>query len=182
MDNDLPVTDNCPGFGSVAKYIAVSVREASFDVRSMAKTSTRVFVLEVMGRHAGWIAAAGGLASDPETQLKGAVLIIFFIGGINIILGLVAFIFRVESLYAMGLGQASIITGVVFVGLGRLVRLRSSVALLAAIVMLVVDGVVAMTLPASQGLSPSVGGALARLFLILPMVQGFGAIRALKGP
>ena len=64
VDNDLPITDNCPGFGSVAKYIAVSALEASFDVRSMAKTSTRVFVLEVMGRHAGWIAAAGGLIED----------------------------------------------------------------------------------------------------------------------
>ena len=60
VDNDLPVTDNCPGFGSVAKYIAVSTREASYDVRSMAKTSTKLFVIEVMGRHAGWIAAAGG--------------------------------------------------------------------------------------------------------------------------
>ncbi len=64
IDNDLPLTDNCPGFGSVAKYIAVSTLEASFDVRSGATTSTRVFVLEVMGRHAGWIAAAGGLAAD----------------------------------------------------------------------------------------------------------------------
>ncbi|MEO8248982.1 MAG: 6-phosphofructokinase [Burkholderiales bacterium] len=61
VDNDLPLTDCCPGFGSVAKYVAVSVLEASFDVRSMAATSTKVFVLEVMGRHAGWIAAAGGL-------------------------------------------------------------------------------------------------------------------------
>ena len=61
IDNDLPITDCCPGFGSVAKYVAVSTLEASFDVRSMAKTSTKVFVLEVMGRHAGWIAAAGGL-------------------------------------------------------------------------------------------------------------------------
>ena len=64
VDNDLPITDNCPGFGSVAKYIAVSSLEASFDVRSMAKTSTKAFVLEVMGRHAGWIAAAGGLIED----------------------------------------------------------------------------------------------------------------------
>ncbi|MBN2885212.1 MAG: 6-phosphofructokinase [Chromatiaceae bacterium] len=64
VDNDLPITDNCPGFGSVAKYIATSALEASFDVRSMAKTSTKVFVLEVMGRHAGWIAAAGGLIED----------------------------------------------------------------------------------------------------------------------
>ena len=66
VDNDLPITDNCPGFGSVAKYVAVSVREAAFDVRSMARSSTKVFILEVMGRHAGWIAAAGGLAAEFE--------------------------------------------------------------------------------------------------------------------
>ena len=73
VDNDLPITDNCPGFGSVAKYIAVSALEASFDVRSMAKTSTKVFVLEVMGRHAGWIAAAGGLIEDYDIP----VLVLF---------------------------------------------------------------------------------------------------------
>src|SRR5687768_17363096 len=67
VDNDLPLTDCCPGFGSVAKYVAVSTREAALDVASMARTSTKVFVLEVMGRHAGWIAAAGGLAGEkPE--------------------------------------------------------------------------------------------------------------------
>src|SRR5438552_607005 len=64
VDNDLPITDNCPGFGSVAKYIAVSIREAGLDVASMARTSTKVFVLEAMGRHAGWIAAAGALAAE----------------------------------------------------------------------------------------------------------------------
>ncbi len=64
VDNDLPHTDCCPGFGSVAKYVAVSTREAALDVASMARTSTRVFVFEVMGRHAGWIAAAGGLAGS----------------------------------------------------------------------------------------------------------------------
>src|SRR5499427_5038121 len=69
VDNDLPITDNCPGFGSVAKYVATSMREAAFDVASMAKTSTRVFVMEVMGRHAGWITAAVGLAEDAETPL-----------------------------------------------------------------------------------------------------------------
>jgi len=69
VDNDLPITDNCPGFGSVAKYVAVSMREAAFDVASMAKTSTRVFVLEVMGRHAGWITAAVGMAEDAATPI-----------------------------------------------------------------------------------------------------------------
>jgi 6-phosphofructokinase 1 len=74
VDNDLPITDCCPGFGSVAKYVAVSMREASFDVASMAKTSTKVFVMEVMGRHAGWIAAAGGLASDKDCELPIVIL------------------------------------------------------------------------------------------------------------
>lgn len=64
VDNDLPFTDNCPGFGSVAKYVAVSTKEASLDVASMCETSTKVFILEVMGRHAGWIAAAGVLAQE----------------------------------------------------------------------------------------------------------------------
>jgi 6-phosphofructokinase 1 len=73
VDNDLPITDCCPGFGSVAKYIAVSTLEASFDVRSMAKTSTKIFVVEVMGRHAGWIAAAGGLVAD-----QGIPVVILF--------------------------------------------------------------------------------------------------------
>jgi 6-phosphofructokinase 1 len=62
IDNDLAVTDCCPGFGSAAKYTAVSVREAALDVAAMADTSTKVFVYEVMGRHAGWLAAAAGLA------------------------------------------------------------------------------------------------------------------------
>ena len=66
VDNDLPITDTCPGFGSVAKYVATSIREAAFDVASMAKTSTKVFVLEVMGRHAGWITAACGLAAEKD--------------------------------------------------------------------------------------------------------------------
>ncbi len=74
VDNDLPITDCCPGFGSVAKYIAISTREASFDVASMAKTSTKVFVLEVMGRHAGWIAAAGGMAADNEHNIPIVIL------------------------------------------------------------------------------------------------------------
>ena len=64
VDNDLPITDQCPGFGSVAKYIAVSIKEAALDVMSMSRTSTKVFILEVMGRHAGWIAAAAGLAGE----------------------------------------------------------------------------------------------------------------------
>jgi ATP-dependent phosphofructokinase / diphosphate-dependent phosphofructokinase len=74
VDNDLAVTDCCPGFGSAAKYIAVATREAALDVLSMARTSTKVFVLEVMGRHAGWIAAAGGLAGEKRGDAPHIIL------------------------------------------------------------------------------------------------------------
>jgi 6-phosphofructokinase 1 len=90
IDNDLPITDCCPGFGSVAKYVAVSTLEASFDVRSMAKTSTKVFVVEVMGRHAGWIAAAGGLVED-----QGIPVLVLFP---EIEFNEAAFLQRVDSL------------------------------------------------------------------------------------
>jgi 6-phosphofructokinase len=75
VDNDLAVTDCCPGFGSVAKYVSVSIREAGFDVASMARTSTKFFVLEVMGRHAGWITAACGLAAEKEGDAPQLLLL-----------------------------------------------------------------------------------------------------------
>lgn len=75
VDNDLPFTDACPGFGSVAKYVAISTKEAGFDVASMAASSTKVFILEVMGRHAGWIAAASGLASQNDNEPPHIILL-----------------------------------------------------------------------------------------------------------
>jgi ATP-dependent phosphofructokinase / diphosphate-dependent phosphofructokinase len=90
VDNDLPITDCCPGFGSVAKYVAVSTLEASFDVRSMCKTSTKVFVVEVMGRHAGWIAAAGGLVEE-----QGIPVVILFP---EIVFDQAKFVARVDTL------------------------------------------------------------------------------------
>ena len=75
VDNDLPYTDNCPGFGSVAKYVATSVREASLDVQSMSESSTKVFIMEVMGRHAGWIAASSALAQDKNNSAPHIVLL-----------------------------------------------------------------------------------------------------------
>jgi 6-phosphofructokinase 1 len=75
VDNDLPYTDNCPGFGSVAKYVATSVREASLDVESMSESSTKVFIMEVMGRHAGWIAASSGLAQDKNNSAPHIILL-----------------------------------------------------------------------------------------------------------
>ncbi|MCY4148201.1 MAG: 6-phosphofructokinase [Gammaproteobacteria bacterium] len=74
VDNDLPVTDSSPGFGSAAKYIATSVLEASLDVASMSLTSTKVFILEVMGRHSGWMAAAGGMASSQSHPIPLVIL------------------------------------------------------------------------------------------------------------
>jgi ATP-dependent phosphofructokinase / diphosphate-dependent phosphofructokinase len=74
VDNDLPVTDNCPGFGSVAKYIAISIREAGLDVAAMCANSTKVFIMEVMGRHSGWIAAASGLAQEKKAQAPHIIL------------------------------------------------------------------------------------------------------------
>jgi len=74
IDNDLPFTDNCPGFGSVAKYVSTSIREAGLDVESMAETSTKVFILEVMGRHAGWIAASAGLAAEKKNDAPHIIL------------------------------------------------------------------------------------------------------------
>ena len=74
IDNDLAVTDTCPGFGSAAKYTAVSVREAALDVQAMAETSTKVFVYEAMGRHAGWLAAAAGLAGQSPDEAPQVIL------------------------------------------------------------------------------------------------------------
>src|SRR5262249_25159996 len=75
IDNDLPVTDCSPGFGSVAKYVATALREAAFDVAAMSRTSTKVFVLEVMGRHAGWITAACALAAEHEGDAPHILLL-----------------------------------------------------------------------------------------------------------
>ncbi len=75
VDNDLPITDCSPGFGSVAKYVAVSTKEAALDVASMAESSTKVFILEVMGRHAGWIAAAACLAAEQAGDAPHIILL-----------------------------------------------------------------------------------------------------------
>ena len=75
IDNALPYTDNCPGFGSVAKYIATSTKEAALDVKSMSKSSTKVFIFEVMGRHAGWLAASAGLAKSKNNSAPHIILL-----------------------------------------------------------------------------------------------------------
>ena len=75
MDNDLPITDCSPGFGSVAKYVAISLREAALDVAAMSRTSTKVFTLEVMGRHSGWTTAACALAAEHEGDAPHILLL-----------------------------------------------------------------------------------------------------------
>jgi ATP-dependent phosphofructokinase / diphosphate-dependent phosphofructokinase len=75
IDNDLPITDCSPGFGSAAKYVATSLREAALDVAAMSRTSTKVFTLEVMGRHAGWTTAACALAAEREGDAPHILLL-----------------------------------------------------------------------------------------------------------
>src|SRR6516165_12803627 len=75
VDNDLPITDSSPGFGSAAKYVATSIREAAFDLVAMSRSSTSVFVLEVMGRHAGWLTAACALAAEREGDAPHILLL-----------------------------------------------------------------------------------------------------------
>jgi len=74
IDNDLPFTDCSPGFASAAKYLATSIREAGLDLHSMAATSTQVFILETMGRHTGWLAAASGIAQDEQNSEPHIIL------------------------------------------------------------------------------------------------------------
>ena len=75
IDNDLPITDCSPGFGSVAKYVSTSLREAALDLAAMSRTSTKVFTLEVMGRHAGWTTAACALAAEREGDAPHILLL-----------------------------------------------------------------------------------------------------------
>ena len=75
VDNDLAVTDSCPGFGSVAKYVVTSTIEAALDVESMCETSTKVFILEVMGRHAGWIAGSACIAQESHPNAPHIILL-----------------------------------------------------------------------------------------------------------
>ena len=121
-----------------------------------------------------------GSATDPETMLKGAYVILFFIAGLNIVLGLIAYLFQAEILQSMGMGFYSIIFGVVFLVLGRFVRRRSLTALVIGIVVFALDGILGFILTALEGYSPNIVVVIARAFLLLPMIQGVGAIREIK--
>jgi hypothetical protein len=121
-----------------------------------------------------------GSASDPQSQLKTAYGMVYFVAGLNLVLGLVSFLFNVEFLQQIGIGFGSIIFGLVFLVLGFFVQRKSTVALILAIVIFAFDGILGIFLAASQGYNPGAGGIIARIFLIIPMFQGIGAIKALK--
>ena len=120
-----------------------------------------------------------GSASDPMQRLKTAYGMVFFVAGLNIVLGVIAGLFQVEFLYAIGIGWGSVVFGVIFLVLGFFVKRESMVALILAIVTFALDGILGFFLAAQQGATPT-GGIIARIFLLIPMVQGVGAIRAIK--
>ncbi len=121
-----------------------------------------------------------GSASDPQTRLKNAYRMVYFVAGLNLVLGLVSFLFNVEFLLEIGIGFASILFGLVFLALGFFVQKKSLFALFVAIVIFALDGIGGLFLSVAAGYNPSVGGLIARVILLIPMIQGVGAIKALK--
>ncbi len=121
-----------------------------------------------------------GSSSDPQTRLKNAYLMVYFIAGLNLVLGFISALFNVEFLQSIGIGSFSIIYGLVFLVLGFFVQRRSAVALILAIVLFALDGILGFVLAVAGGTNPGTAGMVARIFLLIPMVQGIGAIKALK--
>jgi hypothetical protein len=121
-----------------------------------------------------------GSASDPQTRLKNAYNMVYFVAGLNLVLGIISSLFNIQLLQQFGIGFGSIIFGLVFLALGFLVQRKSIVALIVAIIIFAVDGIAGFFLASVQGYSPSVGGIFARIILMVPMVQGIGAIKALE--
>ena len=122
-----------------------------------------------------------GSGSDPEVQLKGAWGILMFIAGLNLVVGLATVVFEVEALAQMGLGVGSLVVAVIYLGLALVVRkYRSPIALGVAIALFAIDGLLTIASGFEGTGTPPVGGVIMRVFLILPMIKGFSAIRALK--
>lgn len=121
-----------------------------------------------------------GSASDPETRFKNAYGMVFFIAGFNLVLGLLAVVFEVEFLQAVGIGFYSIIFGLIFLALGFFTRMKSQAALIAAIVIFALDAILGLVFSVMAGATPGATGLIVRGLLIIPMFQGVPAIRALK--
>ena len=120
------------------------------------------------------------IMSDPQTKLKSAYVIVFFVAYLNIILGVISLLFQVEFLQNLGFGLVSAFIGLVFLALGFFVKRRSTIALVIAIALFILGGVVSFVSYASQGYGANTGGLFARIYLLIPMVKGLGAIKALK--
>lgn len=121
-----------------------------------------------------------GSASDPKTRFKNAYLIVYFIAGLNLLLGLLASVFNVALLQELGIGFGSILLGLVFLVLGFFVQRQSSLALILAIVAFIADSLLGVVLSVLQGATPGIAGLLVRVLLLVPMFQGVPAIKALK--
>ena len=121
-----------------------------------------------------------GSASDPKTKLKNAYIMVYFIAGLNLILGVISFLFNVGFLQQIGIGFGSILFGLVFLVLGFFVQRKSNIALILAIGIFALDGIAGIFIAASQGYNPGVGGLITRAIFLIPMVQGLGAIKTLK--
>jgi len=121
-----------------------------------------------------------GSSADPHTRWKNAYWMVYFVAGLNLVLGLVSFLFSVEFLQQIGIGFGSIIFGLVFLVLAFFVQRKSTVALILAIIIFALDGVLGVVLAVSQGYTPGVGGIMARIIFLIPMAQGIGAMKALK--
>lgn len=123
-----------------------------------------------------------GSASNPETKVNTAAGIIFFVAGLNLLLGVIGLLTRSEFLTSLGIGWYSIIFGAFFLVMGFLVKKRSMVALILSIVVFSLDALLGIIGSVALGGAPAIGGFVFRVFLIIPMVQGVGAIKALKKP
>jgi hypothetical protein len=121
-----------------------------------------------------------GSASDPKTRFKNAYLIVYFIAGLNLLLGLLASVFNVALLQELGIGFGSILLGLVFLVLGFFVQRQSSLALILAIVAFIADSLLGVVLSVLQGATPGIAGLLVRVLLLVPMFQGVPAIKTLK--
>ncbi|MGC9396952.1 MAG: hypothetical protein ACP5J4_19070 [Anaerolineae bacterium] len=121
-----------------------------------------------------------GSSSDPESRLRNAYGMVFFVAGLNIVLGLIATLFQIEFLQSIGIGFFSIIFGLVFLVLGFLVRKSSMIALILTIGIFALDGILGVVFSVMAGVAPGVSGLLARVFMIIPMIQGIPAIRDLR--
>ena len=121
-----------------------------------------------------------GSASDPETRFKNAYVMLFFIARLNIVLGLVSTVFQVEFLQSIGIGFYSIIFGLVFLALGFFTKMMSSIALIIGIIIFALDAILGVVFAVMAGIEPGISGLLARVFLIIPMIQGVPAMRVLR--